>query len=88
MQYRSDTVLMLLQYYMPVTELFGNRTVSGQNIFGCVVDLELASFPGPKRRRRKGLVSAVCACANRGGIPPPLHTIDILPYACDARNRY
>ena len=33
--------------------------------------------------RRKGLVSAVCACANCG-IPPALHTIDILPYACDA----
>ena len=37
------------------------------------------------RRRRKGLVSAVRACANRGGIPPPPHTIDILPYAHDAR---
>ena len=45
----------------------------------------LASFPGPKRRRRKGLVSAVRACANRGGIPPSPHTIDILPYARDAR---
>ena len=44
----------------------------------------LASFPGPKRRR-KGLVSAVRACANRGGIPPPPHTIDILSYAPDAR---
>ena len=44
----------------------------------------LASLPGPKRRR-KGLVSAVRACANRGGIPPPPHTIDILPYARDAR---
>ena len=29
----------------------------------------LASFPGTKRRRRKGLVSAVRACANRGGMP-------------------
>ena len=44
-----------------------------------------ASFPGPKRRGRKGLVSAVHTCANRGGIPPLLHTIDILPYDCDAR---
>ena len=35
--------------------------------------------------RKKGLVSAVRACANRSGIPPPPHTIDILPYACDAR---
>ena len=52
----------------------------------CVsVTQHLASFPGPKRRRRKGLVSAVRACANRGGIPPPPHTIDILPYARDAR---
>ena len=52
----------------------------------CVsVTQHLASFPGPKRRRRrKGLVSAVCTCANRGGIPPPPHTIDVLPYACDA----
>ena len=41
------------------------------------VGLWLASFPGPKRRRRKGLVSAIRACANR--------TIDTLPYACDAR---
>ena len=35
----------------------------------------LASFPGPKRR--KGLVSAVRACAYP-------HTIDKLPYTCDA----
>ena len=39
--YWSDTALMLLQYWfsaenMPVTELFGNGTVSGQNIFGYV----------------------------------------------------
>ena len=45
----------------------------------------IASFSGPKRRRRTGLVSAVRACANRGGIPPPPHTIDILPYTRDAR---
>ena len=43
----------------------------------------LASFPGPKRRRRKDLVSAICVL-NCGGIPLPLHTIDILPYARDA----
>ena len=43
----------------------------------------LALFPGPKRR--KGLVSAVQACANCGAISPPLHTIDILLYARDAR---
>ena len=29
-------------------------------------------------------VSAVLACAYRGGITPPLHTIGILPYICDA----
>ena len=39
--YWSDTVMMLLQYWFssentPVTELFGNGTVLGQNIFGCV----------------------------------------------------
>ena len=45
----------------------------------------VASFPGPKRRRRKGLVSAVCACANRSGIPPLPQTVDILPYDCDTR---
>ena len=27
------------------------------------IHCRLASFPGPKRRGRKGLVSAVCACA-------------------------
>ena len=39
----------------------------------------VASFPGPKRRRRKGLVSAVRACVNRGGIPPPPHTMLVTP---------
>ena len=55
-----------------------------QHVYMRVVQV-LALFPGPKRRRRKGLVSAVRACANRGGIPPLPHTIDILPYDCDAR---
>ena len=43
----------------------------------------LASFPGPKRRR-KGLVSTFARVLNCGGIPLPLHAIDILPYARDA----
>ena len=45
----------------------------------------LASFPGTKRRRRrrKGLVSAVCAALNHYGIPLLPHTIDILLYICD-----
>ena len=44
----------------------------------------LASFPGPKRRRRrKGLVSAVCTALNFSGIPVLSHTIDILFYICD-----
>ena len=41
------------------------------------------SSAGPKRR--KGLVSAIRTYANRGGIPPPPHTVDILLYAGDAR---
>ena len=44
----------------------------------------LASFPDQKRGRRKGLVSAVCACAYSHGIPQPPHIVDILPYARDA----
>ena len=53
--------------------------------YNLLIHVNLALFPGLKRRRRKGLVSAVRACTNRGGIPPPPHTIDILQYARDAR---
>ena len=43
----------------------GNETVSGNFehwLFTLIVTV-VALFPGPRRRRRKGLVSAVCACA-------------------------
>ena len=44
-----------------------------------------ASLVPRPEEKEKGLVSAVRACANRGGIPRPPHTIEILPYARDAR---
>ena len=37
------------------------------------------------KKRRKGLVQPFAHALNRGGLPPPPHTIDILPYAHDAR---
>ena len=47
--------------------------------------LLLASFPGPKRGRRRAWFQPFAHALNRGGIPPLPHTIDILPYARDAR---
>ena len=44
----------------------------------------LASFPGPKKRRRKGLFQPFACALNCGGIPPHPYTIDILSYTCDA----
>ena len=44
--------------------------------------LRLASFPGPRRRRV--WFQPFAHALNRSGISPLPHTIDILPYACDA----
>ena len=44
---------------------------------------DLASFPGPKRGRRRAWFQPFVHALSRGGIP--LHTIDILPCARDAR---
>ena len=66
---------------------YGNHILHSYSLTSCCIKVcsKLASFSGPKRRRRKGLVLAVCACTYRGGIPPPLlHTIDILLYTCHA----
>ena len=41
----------------------------------------VASFPGPKRRKQKGLVSAVHGMHLVAMAPP--HIIDILLYTCD-----
>ena len=44
-----------------------------------------ASFPGPKRGEEKEPGFSRSAHAlNHGGISPPPHTIDTLPYACSA----
>ena len=43
------------------------------------VHIELASFPGPRRRGEKGpgLISTICTCAKfNGGIPTALWTLD------------
>ena len=51
----------------------GRHTVHVTRIWN--VHVALASFPGPRRRGEKGLVSTVCAC---GGIPPAPWTFDYL----------
>ena len=39
----------------------------------------------PEEEEEKGPdFSCLYMCLNRGGIPPPPHTVDILPYARDA----
>ena len=55
----SDTVLMLLRYWyssenIPVTELFVNRTVSVQKIFGCDRDYPYPEEVGKKKSNLGG----------------------------------
>ena len=49
-----------------------------------VFTLRLSLVPSPKEEEEKDWFQLFARALNRGGIPPPLHIIDILLYTCDA----